>query len=148
MPKRHPIKEYNMSQYVTTGYASTSAFDIINSLWGDTDRLFRDTDRYVRDDIIELSSEYQISIELPGVSKDSIEIEFDKDLLSITAEKKSASSDGKVLQSNRLYGKIRKNYKIGTLVNRDSIKADYADGVLTITLEKHTDSISKKIKIS
>lgn len=122
-------------------YVSTSAFDFLNSFWGETDRV-------IRDEIIELDDEYQISIELPGISKESIDIEFDKDLLSVTAEKASTTKTNRVLQSNRLYGKVNKNYKIGSVVDRESVKADYADGVLTIKLKKTTDSLLKKIKIT
>lgn len=81
---------------------------------------------------------YVIAAELPGLKKDDIEIGVADGVLTIKAEKKAESTreDGNVHYSERRYGTYRRDFRLGENVDLENIAADFADGVLTVTLPK------------
>ena len=90
---------------------------------------------------------YAISLDIPGLKKDEIEIEVKDNQLHISGERKSVSEDT-VLRSEKRYGRFSRVFTLPQNVNPDLIEASFADGVLDIYLPKEEKSQSKKISIS
>jgi len=94
---------------------------------------------------------YVIAAEMPGMKKDDIEIDVADGVLSIKAEKKAEEKkeDGNVHYSERRYGVYRRDFRLGENVDLENIKADFTDGVLTLTLPKTEPAKpeTKKIQI-
>lgn len=91
---------------------------------------------YMKTDIYEKSNKYILEIDLPGVSKENIKINYENGYLTISASKNSLSSNPDTyIRRERLYGEIKRSFYIGMKKESD-IKAIYKDGILTISFPK------------
>lgn len=100
-------------------------------------------------DIKENDSQVTLSAELPGVSKDDIDIDVTNGLLTITATKKSEQSakGSNYTVQERRYGKLSRSFRLDHKYNTDSINAELKDGVLTVVLNKTDEAKRKRVEI-
>lgn len=101
-------------------------------------------------DIVEHDNEYVVKAELPGVKKDDIDITIQDNVLTINAETKSETEEkegGRVIRQERQYGKFVRSMRLGAQVDASKVKAQYKDGVLTLTLPKAEEVRPKKIAV-
>lgn len=78
---------------------------------------------------------YEVKVELPGVSKDNVQISLDENLLTIRAQRKSAKADGwKTLYSELSNLNYALELKVNAPVDESALTAKLEDGVLTLTL--------------
>lgn len=89
-------------------------------------------------DIEETERTYRITLEIPGVEKDDVEILVDGDLLTIRGEKRQEkrSDEGDFHRIERSYGAFRRELNLPDDADPDSIEASFRNGVLTITIGK------------
>ena len=90
-----------------------------------------------------------LRVELPGVSKDQLEIQVEGDQLTIRGEKKDerSSEEGAKLYFRELsYGSFERTFRLPEDLRRDAIKASFRDGVLELTLPLQKPE-SRKISI-
>ncbi|MBQ8081441.1 MAG: Hsp20/alpha crystallin family protein [Clostridia bacterium] len=94
----------------------------------------------MKTDIRETDEAYEISVELPGFSKDEISVELDKGYLTIATEKTLNKDEngpkGKLLRQERYVGTMRRSFFVGDHLTEEDIKAAYENGVLTLTVPK------------
>jgi len=94
---------------------------------------------------------YEISIELPGVSEDEISVEVHDGRLTVTGEKRSEHEEkGKNFYfSERSYGSFRRSFQLPDNADADKVLATHKDGVLTIKIAKSAPDAPepKKIKV-
>lgn len=91
-----------------------------------------------RVDVRETDQEFQISVELPGVSEDNVEVDVDDDLLTVRAEKKEDREIERADQhvTERLYGVFQRSIRLPQSVDPQSVRATLQNGVLQITIPK------------
>lgn len=101
-------------------------------------------------DLIENEKDYQIKADLPGFNKKDISISIDKNSLIIEAnrEEKKEKKENSYYRCERYSGNYRRSISLTEECDADSIKADYKNGVLTITIPKTKPSPAKKIAIT
>ncbi len=99
--------------------------------------------------IVENEKGYTISAELPGVSKDDIDIDLKDNTLSIKGEKKVEAKDEKenYIRVESSYGKFERSFNVSDDIDRNSVNASFKDGVLTLVLNKKEESKPKQIKV-
>ena len=87
-------------------------------------------------DVSETDRELKICAELPGVSEKDVEVRLEDDVLVIRGEKKFERKDEKESYHfmERSYGTFQRSIRIPFQVNPDEVKADFHNGVLTVTL--------------
>ena len=101
----------------------------------------------LRTNIEELESDYIVTVEVPGVSKKDINIDYDDSYLTISVEKKEDNSNKKYLRKEITETSFSRSFYLEN-VNEDKIKAKLEDGILTIKIEKSKPEVkNKKIKI-
>ena len=92
-----------------------------------------------------------ITMEMPGMSKDDIKINLEKEVLTISGTKKQEShkEDSNLIMNEIQYGEFCRSFNVTNDINHDAIKADFKDGVLSLTLPKKEESkpVVKEIKI-
>ncbi|MCP4050486.1 MAG: Hsp20/alpha crystallin family protein [bacterium] len=90
----------------------------------------------------------KVTAELPGMSKEDINIEYKEGLLSISGEKKSEEKEESKQKYYReiSYGKFHRTLSTGD-VKFEEAEAEYTNGVLTITLPKAEKSRPKMLEI-
>ena len=98
-------------------------------------------------DIHEDDKNYYLSFDLPGISKDSIDISISNDMLIVSGSRKSDSNhnDNYSRFNSIQYGNFQKSFNLPENVNQDKISAKMKDGVLTMTIKK-SKNISEDIK--
>jgi HSP20 family protein len=94
---------------------------------------------------------YEISIELPGVSAEEIDVSVNEGMLTIQGEKKSEHEEkGKTYYfSERTYGAFERSFRLPENALADKISADFKDGVLNLKIPKRgaTAETARKIPV-
>jgi len=96
-------------------------------------------------DIYETESGYMIAIDLPGIDRNALEIDINDGRLVIKGVRPVAES--RQHRSERPRGKFLRTYSVPASVDQAKIAAEYKDGVLQVSLPKHTEQKPKKIDI-
>ena len=100
---------------------------------------------YMKTDIYEKDNKYILEIDLPGIKKDNIKINYENGYLTISAEKTVlSSSPNTYVRRERFYGEIKRSFYIGIKKETD-LKARYSEGILTISFPK-ADIPKKEMK--
>jgi HSP20 family protein len=102
-------------------------------------------------DLVERQDAYVIFAELPGVNRDQIELSFEQNVLTIRGSKTSSidPSQGelRVHMAERVHGSFERAIRMPDWVDGESIRADFANGVLTVTVPKAQAAQPRKIEI-
>lgn len=100
-------------------------------------------------DISATDKVYTISVELPGVEKDNVQVEVSGDALRIRGEKKQETRDeGRGYYSvERSYGSFQRVLALPEDADRNSIDASFKNGVMTITIPRCESAVSKAKRI-
>ena len=102
-----------------------------------------------RVNIVENENGYTVSAELPGVSKEDIDIDLKDHTLTIRGEKKAEKREEKdnYIRVESSYGKFERSFHVTDDIERDDIKASFKDGVLKVELKKKEEVKPKQIKV-
>jgi HSP20 family protein len=90
-------------------------------------------------DISEDEKNIYLEAELPGVRKENMKIKLEDNKLTITGEKKNANENDKnkrFFNRERSFGSFKKAFTIQADVKQDNIRAEFENGVLSVTIEK------------
>ena len=100
-------------------------------------------------DVQEDKDKFTIQMDLPGLTKDDVNIYIRDNVLSIEGEKKREFEDKDVNyhRIERRYGKFKRSFTIPTRVEEGKIDARFKDGVLTIVLPKVEEVKPKAIEV-
>jgi HSP20 family protein len=104
----------------------------------------------IKMDVAEDDKAYKVLAEIPGVGKDEIQVSIDGNEVAISAEvkrEKDAKENGKVLRSERYYGKVYRTFSLAQDVDEAGAKASYANGVLELTLPKKAATSARRLTI-
>ena len=91
-----------------------------------------------------------VQAEIPGVSKDDIDISVERNVVTIQAEVKQYDADtqnDKILHSERYYGSVQRSFALPSDVVSEKASAKYEDGILTLTIPKQSPNETKKISV-
>ena len=93
---------------------------------------------------------YAVSVELPGLKAEDVDIEVDDGVLTLKGEKKfeAEKEDKGYHLIERRYGSFTRRFTLPKTVNADGIEASMSDGILTVTLPKVEAPKPKKISVS
>ncbi len=99
-------------------------------------------------DMAENQDNVVVRAELPGMKKNEIEVSIHDGCLILSGERKSAqkSEDG-THRSERFFGRFQRIVSLPTAVCFDKVKAQYTDGVLTVTMPKAEEAKPKHIDV-
>jgi HSP20 family protein len=101
-------------------------------------------------DVHEDKENFSIRVELPGMKREDIEVSLQDGALIITGERKEEKvQDGtEVHRQERYYGRFTRALTLPAAVAGDKVKAQYKDGILTVTLPKAEEAKPKAITVS
>jgi HSP20 family protein len=91
-----------------------------------------------------------INTEIPGMSKDDVNVSVKDNVLTLSGEKKQEKEekDADYHRIERSYGSFSRSFTLPTSVQPDKVKAAYKDGILRITLPKSEEVKPKQIPIT
>jgi HSP20 family protein len=99
-------------------------------------------------DIWEGEHEVVIELDVPGVSAENLSAEVVEGQLVVTGERQVADGAVRRYRSERWQGRFVRTFSVPQGIDGDRITADYADGVLRLTLPKPEEARPKRINIS
>lgn len=101
-------------------------------------------------DIAERNDAYLVTVEVPGVNPDDIDVTLENNLLTIQGERHQAqdSADQRFHRIERAYGTFRRSVSLPSTVQADAIQASYDNGLLRLVVPKAEQAKPKKIAIT
>ena len=100
-------------------------------------------------DISERKDAYVVTVEVPGVKPEDLDVTLEDGLLTIQGERRmeEETSERQYHRVERRYGGFRRSITLPSQVRSDSIEADYSDGVLQVVVPKAEEAKPKKITV-
>ncbi len=102
-----------------------------------------------RVDVREDAEHIYVEAELPGLTKEDIEITLEDGVLTIAGEKKIENEEereGYEVRERR-YGKFSRTFELPSVVDEGKVRANLKDGVLLVTLDKREEVRPKRIEV-
>jgi len=101
-------------------------------------------------DIYEGEHELVVKADLPDVQPEDLDIRVENNILTIRGERKFEKKvdEKNYLRVERAYGSFARSFQLANTVNTEAIKADYKDGVLTLSIPKREEAKPKQIKVN
>ncbi|HET7258629.1 MAG TPA: Hsp20/alpha crystallin family protein [Candidatus Acidoferrum sp.] len=101
-------------------------------------------------DIYETAQELVVKADLPDVDAKDLDIRVENNILTIRGDRKFEKkvAEENYLRVERAYGAFSRSFSLANTVNSEAIKADYQDGVLTLTIPKREEAKPKQIKVN
>jgi HSP20 family protein len=101
-------------------------------------------------DIYENEHELVVKADLPDVDPKDLDIRVENNILTIRGERKFEKkvNEENYLRVERSYGSFARSFTLANTVNSEAIKADYQNGVLTLTVPKREEAKPKQIKVN
>ena len=100
--------------------------------------------------IYETKDTYLIRVDVPGLKKEDIHIEFKDGAIVFSGERKydDTFKNEETTRIEVAYGKFYRSFLLPSAVNQDKIKANLKDGVLEVRIQKAEEAKPKSIKIT
>lgn len=101
-------------------------------------------------DIAETEHELVVEADLPGVDPKDLDIRVENNVLTIRGERKFEKkvNEDNYLRVERAYGSFTRSFSLSNTVNSEAIKADYQNGVLSLSIPKREEAKPKQIKVN
>jgi HSP20 family protein len=92
---------------------------------------------------------FYVHLDLPGIAADSIELTAEQNVLTIRAERVPVQADGvQMIVAERPYGTFTRQVFLGETLDAEKIGADYAAGVLTLTIPVREAAKPRSIQVT
>jgi len=115
----------------------------------------RDTERGQSEQFITLSASvveaedgYTLEVEMPGVTKEGLEISVENNELTIVGRRSRPSMEGKLIHRESRPENYRRTFELDRSIDADEISAKIDQGVVTLTLPKVEHVKPRKIAVS
>lgn len=102
-----------------------------------------------RTDLVETDDAYRIHLDVPGMSKEDLKINYQDNQLTVSGERKSdrTADDEEYVRVERSFGHFYRSFTLPRTVNAEDINATYDSGVLTISVPKTEEVKPRQIEI-
>ncbi|MBX3170676.1 MAG: Hsp20/alpha crystallin family protein [Candidatus Eremiobacteraeota bacterium] len=100
-------------------------------------------------DVLESHDELVVKANVPGTTKEQLEIHYEKDILTLKAEipAENAPEQGKFLLRERTNGSVSRTFRLPFAIDAERAVAEYQNGVLILTLPKLESAKPRQIEI-
>ena len=92
--------------------------------------------------------EFVVEFDLPGVEPDSVDLDVERNVLTVRAERPSLNGDRELIAAERPRGVFSRQLILGDNLDTDSVGASYSSGVLTVRIPVAEQAKPRKIAIS
>lgn len=102
-----------------------------------------------RVDVYQTENDVVLKAEIPGISKEDLNVYIDENSIRLSGHSKRNNEfkDEHILRSERYYGSFSRTIPLPVEVKSDHAKAEYKDGILTVTVPKAEPSKTKGRRI-
>ena len=123
-----------------------SRYDLLNRL----EQQLQTAERIPAAEVLDTETGFRITLELPGVAKDSIDVKATDRSLVITAQRPAPDQGDNAatpLLSELPYGTWSRSFRFPAGINREGLEAHYRDGLLTVTAPKAQTATSVSVTV-
>ena len=122
-------------------------FDLFDNFF-DEDLFSKKQTSLMKTDIKEKKDKYLVEVDLPGFSKENINLSLKNGYLEISAkmEKDDKDEEEKYVRRERFYGECSRSFYVGEDVTEEDIKAEFKNGILKIDVPKKETNKKDEIK--
>ena len=101
-------------------------------------------------DVLEKDGNLILKAELPGIEEKDIELKLEGNVLTLKGERKLEDKEEKdnYHRVETFYGSFSRSFTLPETADRDTISADYKNGVLTVTVPQRPESKPRAIPVS
>lgn len=91
-----------------------------------------------RADVVETDGAYELLLDLPGLSRDDLDVQFDDGTLTVSGERsvRDEHREGRFHRVERRYGRFGRSFTLGSDIDAGAIEASFDEGVLHIRVPK------------
>lgn len=102
-----------------------------------------------RTDLVETPDAYRIEVDVPGIERDNLHINYNDNRLTISGERnaQSRTDEENVVRVERSFGHFFRSFTLPNTINVDGIDASYENGVLTVNVPKAEESKPRRIEV-
>ena len=91
---------------------------------------------------------FHVELDLPGVDADSIDLDVERHVVTVKAERRQADDDVELIAAERPRGLFSRQLVLGDNLDVDHITAAYVDGVLQLVIPVAEESKPRRIAIT
>jgi len=91
---------------------------------------------------------FRLEFDLPGIAADTLDIDVERNVLTIRAERPARNGDWEPLAAERPTGLFSRQLVLGDNVDLDRLEAHYEDGVLRLTVPVAERAKPRKIEVT
>jgi len=91
---------------------------------------------------------FVIEFDLPGVNQESVDLDVERNVLTVSAERLARNGDWEMLASERPRGRFSRQLVLGDNLDLDRIEASYQSGVLRLIVPVAEKARPRKIQIT
>jgi len=132
-----------------------NGFNLLDNFFNELPTFFKDdfgtkAQGFIPVNVKELKDAYQLEVVAPGFEKNDFTINLDKNILTISVEKKSETEnkDEKQIRREYSYHSFKRSFTIDEKVDVEKIEAKYVNGVLTLNLPRKEEVKASAKEIS
>jgi HSP20 family protein len=124
--------------------------DVFDSLFNDSFLHDRIINKVPAVNIAETENGFDIELAVPGLKKEDFKINLDKNVLSVSAEKKEETNDESKKYSKReyTYNSFVRSFTLPETADHSKIDAEYTDGILKLVVAKKEEAKIQSREIS
>ena len=95
------------------------------------------------------NGEFVVAFDLPGVNVDSVDLDIERNILTVRAERRDPTQPNvELIASERPRGIFSRRLILGDMLDTENVKAYYTDGVLTLRIPVLGQAKPRKIEIT
>ena len=128
---------------VKFNHRPANGFNLLDNFFNDLPGFFKDdfgtkTQGFIPVNVKETKDAYQLEVVAPGFEKNDFNVNLEKNILTISAEKKteSGNKDEKQILKEYNYHSFKRSFTVDEKVDAEKIEAKYVNGVLTLNLPR------------
>ena len=141
----HSCKKNRLQKFFPTPFGEVDA--LVNQFFGPGLKTIQRS-YFTPASVWEEDDSYHVQLDVPGVSKEDVEVTFDKGLLTISVERNAPEEKTANGYEERSYGKSVREVKLSAQVDPETITAELNNGVLHVSVSKTPEAQPKRIEIN
>ena len=91
---------------------------------------------------------FQVEFDLPGINPDSIDLDVERNVVTVKAERPPRASDAELIAAERPRGVFSRQLILGDNLDTEHIEASYDSGVLTLNIPVAERAKPRKVSIT
>ena len=132
-----------------------NGFNLLDNFFNEFPTLFKDDfganfKNFAPVNIKETKNAYELEVVAPGFEKNDFNINLEKNILTISAEKKSDTrkEDEKQIRNEYSYRSFKRSFTLDEKIDSEKVEAKYVNGVLTLNLPREVEVKASAKEIS